>query len=160
MKTVLVYGTFDLLHPGHLYLLEEAKKLGDKLIVGVSTDSFNAVKHKSSFLAYEDRKRMVEAIRYVDQVIPEETWDQKVDDIKKYHVDVVVMGDDWKGSDKFEYLKEYCDVVYLPKMPELSSTRFRGYVTTYVEEIEKDEDNNESRVKRVVERNEGSNKNN
>lgn len=154
MKTVLVYGTFDLLHPGHIYLLEEAKKLGDKLIVGVSTDEFNAVKHKSAFLAYEDRKRMVEAIRYVDQVIPEERWDQKVDDIQKYHVDTIVMGDDWKGSDKFEYLKEYCDVVFLPKMPELSSTRFRGYVTTYVQEVE----NNGETIKRVVGKNEKNSK--
>lgn len=150
MKTVLVYGTFDLLHPGHIYLLEEAKKLGDRLIVGVSTDEFNAVKHKSSFLAYQDRKKMVEAIRYVDMVIPEENWDQKIDDIKKYHVDTIVMGDDWKGSDKFEYLKEYCDVVFLPKLPELSSTRFRGYVTTYVEEIE----GNGEKIKRVVDRSE------
>ena len=154
MKTVLVYGTFDLLHPGHIYLLEEAKKLGDRLIVGVSADEFNSIKHKSSFLAYEDRKRMVEAIRYVDEVIPEKDWNQKIDDIKKYEVDTIVMGDDWKGSDKFEYLKEYCNVEFLPKMPELSSTRFRGYVTTYVEEIEKNEKNEETKIKRVVERSE------
>jgi glycerol-3-phosphate cytidylyltransferase len=158
MKNILVYGTFDLLHPGHIYLLEEAKKLGDRLIVGVSTDEFNSIKHKSSFLAYEDRKKMVEAIRYVDEVIPEKTWDQKIDDIKKYNIDTIVMGDDWKGSDKFEYLKEYCNVEFIPKMPELSSTRFRGFVTTYVQEIEGDvEDKEESRIKRVVERNEESN---
>ena len=149
MKNILVYGTFDLLHPGHIYLLEEAKKLGDKLIVGVSTDEFNAIKHKSAFLAYEERKKMVESIRYVDKVIPEERWEQKVDDIKKYNIDTVVMGDDWKGSDKFEYLKEYCNVVYIPKMPSLSSTRFRGYVTAYVEEIERYGDR-EERVKRVI----------
>ena len=147
MKTVMVYGTFDLIHPGHLYLLEEAKKMGDRLIVGVSTDEFNSIKHKSSFLAYEDRKKMVEAIKYVDLVIPEKNWDQKIDDIKKYNVDTLVMGDDWKGSDKFEYLKDYCNVVFLPKLPELSSTRFRGYVTTYVEDIEGNEDN---MVKKVV----------
>lgn len=155
MKNIMVYGTFDLLHPGHIYLLREAKKLGDKLIVGVSTDEFNAVKHKSSFLAYEDRKKMVEAIKYVDMVIPEENWDQKIGDIKKYNIDTIVMGDDWKGSDKFEYLKQYCKVVFLPKMPSLSSTRFRGYVTTYVEEIENDGE----KVKRIVE-NEEVNKNN
>lgn len=158
MKTILVYGTFDLLHPGHIYLLEEAKKLGDKLIVGVSTDEFNSIKHKSSFLSYEDRKKMVEAIRYVDLVIPEERWEQKIDDIKKYNVDTIAMGDDWKGSDKFEYLKEYCNVVFIPKMPELSSTRFRGYVTTYVEEMETNNTNSESRIKKVVDKNEQSNK--
>ena len=147
MKKIMVYGTFDLIHPGHLYLLEEAKKMGDRLIVGVSTDEFNSIKHKSSFLAYEDRKKMVEAIKYVDLVIPEKNWDQKIDDIKKYNVDTLVMGDDWKGSDKFEYLKDYCNVVFLPKLPELSSTRFRGYVTTYVEDIEGNEDN---MVKKVV----------
>jgi len=157
MKTVLVYGTFDLLHPGHIYLLEEAKKFGDKLIVGVSTDEFNSIKHKSSFLAYEDRKKMVEAIRHVDLVIPEEKWEQKIEDIKKYNVDTIVMGDDWKGSDKFEYLKEYCNVEFVPKMPELSSTRFRGYVTTYVEEMENDEKNGETRIKRVVDRDESLN---
>ena len=155
MKNILVYGTFDLLHPGHIYLLEEAKKLGDRLIVGVSTDEFNSIKHKSSFLAYEDRKKMVEAIRYVDEVIPEKRWDQKIDDIKKYNIDTIVMGDDWKGSDKFESLKQYCNVKFLPKMPELSSTRFRGYVTTYVQEIEENVENvEESRIKRVVENNE------
>ena len=152
MKNILVYGKFDLLHPGHIYLLEEAKKLGDNLIVGVSTDEFNAIKHKSSFLAYDDRKKMVESIKYVDKVIPEEKWDQKIDDVKKYNIDTIVMGDDWKGSDKFEYLKQYCNVVFLPKMPSLSSTKFRGYVTTYVEEIEKNGDS-EEKVKRIVENN-------
>ena len=152
MKNILVYGTFDLLHPGHIYLLEEAKKLGDNLIVGVSTDEFNAIKHKSSFLAYDDRKKMVESIKYVDKVIPEEKWDQKIDDVKKYNIDTIVMGDDWKGSDKFEYLKQYCNVVFLPKLPSLSSTKFRGYVTTYVEEIEKNGDS-EEKVKRIVENN-------
>ena len=152
MKNILVYGTFDLLHPGHIYLLEEAKKLGDNLIVGVSKDEFNAIKHKSSFLAYDDRKKMVESIKYVDKVIPEEKWDQKIDDVKKYNIDTIVMGDDWKGSDKFEYLKQYCNVVFLPKMPSLSSTKFRGYVTTYVEEIEKNGDS-EEKVKRIVENN-------
>ena len=153
MKNIIVYGTFDLLHPGHIYLLEEAKKLGDKLIVGVSTDEFNAIKHKSSFLAYEDRKKMVESIKYVDMVIPEERWEQKIEDIKKYDINTIVMGDDWKGSDKFEYLKEYCNVVFLPKVPALSSTRFRGYVTAYVEEMEKDEMNGE-KIKRIVQNNE------
>lgn len=138
MKRVLTYGTFDLLHPGHVYLLKEAKKLGDELIVGVSTDEFNSIKHKNSFLPYESRKEMVSSIRYVDKVIPETNWDQKVEDIKNLGIDVLVMGDDWKGSDKFEYLKQYCDVVFLPKMEGLSSTKFRGHVEEYVKLMEDD----------------------
>ena len=139
MKKELTYGTFDLLHPGHIYLLEQAKKMGDKLIVGVSTDEFNSVKHKSSFLPYEARKEMVKAIRYVDEVIPEQNWDQKLDDIKRLGIDILVMGDDWKGSDKFEYLKDYCEVRFLPKIEGLSSTKFRGHVEEYVKLMESDQ---------------------
>lgn len=136
MKNILTYGTFDLLHPGHIYLLKEAKKLGDKLIVGVSTDEFNSLKHKTSFIPYEYRKEMVKSIRYVDDVIPETNWEQKIDDIKRLNIDTIVMGDDWLGSEKFEYLKQYCNVIFLPKMEGLSSTKFRGHVEEYVKLME------------------------
>lgn len=125
MKTVLTYGTFDLLHYGHIRLLERAKKYGDFLIVAVSTDEFNEIKGKKSYHNYETRKKMLEAIRYVDLVIPEKTWEQKIDDIKKYNVDVVIMGSDWANSDRFEYLKEYCDVVYLDRTEGISTTKIK-----------------------------------
>ena len=123
LRRVLTYGTFDLLHYGHIRLLQRAAALGDYLIVAVSTDEFNASKGKQSFYTYEMRKEMLEAIRYVDLVIPEESWDQKVTDVDKYHVDVFVMGDDWKG--KFDFLKDKCEVVYLPRTPEISTTKIK-----------------------------------
>ena len=110
MKRVITYGTFDLLHYGHVNLLRRAKQLGDYLIVALSTDEFNEeMKHKKSYFNYEDRKAFLEAIRYVDLVIPEKTWEQKASDIQEYHIDTFVIGDDWQG--KFDFLKEYCDVV-------------------------------------------------
>jgi len=124
MRRVITYGTFDLLHYGHINLLRRAREQGDYLIVALSTDEFNwNEKQKKSYFSYEDRKRMLEAIRYVDLVIPEESWDQKITDVDKYHVDVFVMGDDWKG--KFDFLKEYCEVVYLPRTPEISTTQIK-----------------------------------
>lgn len=122
MKRVLTYGTFDLLHHGHIRLLQRAKALGDFLVVAVSTDEFNAGKGKSSFHDYETRKEIVESIRYVDFVIPEESWEQKLDDVKKYHIDIVVMGDDWADSDRFDYLKEHCELVFLPRTEGISTT--------------------------------------
>ena len=113
MKRVLTYGTFDLLHYGHINLLKRAKALGDYLIVALSTDEFNA------------GKMMLEAIRYVDLVIPEESWDQKISDVKDYHVDVVVMGSDWENSDRFDYLKDYCELVFLPRTPGISTTKIK-----------------------------------
>lgn len=127
MKRVLTYGTYDLLHWGHINLLRRAKKLGDYLIVALSTDDFNkqkAGKHQS-YHSYENRKKMLEAIRYVDLVIPEETWDQKRDDIKKYYVDVVVMGSDWEGDKHFESLRDLCEVVYLPRTEGISTSKIR-----------------------------------
>ena len=125
MKRVITYGTFDLLHYGHINLLRRAKMLGDYLIVAVSTDDFNwNEKNKKCYFSYEERKALVEAIRYVDLVIPEESWDQKPKDIKEYHADVFVMGDDWKG--KFDYLNEYAEVVYLPRTPEISTTQIKN----------------------------------
>lgn len=115
MKTILTYGTFDLLHHGHIRLLKWAKGLGDYLIVGLSTEEFNKIKGKKVYHNYKARKEMLEAVRYVDLVIPEKSWDQKPGDIKKYEADIVVMGDDWKGREEFEYLRKYCDVQYLKR---------------------------------------------
>lgn len=125
MKRVLTYGTYDLLHYGHINLLKRAKELGDYLIVALSTDEFNlAEKGKKSYFTYEQRKSMLEAIRYVDLVIPEESWEQKTIDIQKYHVDTFVIGDDWEG--KFDFLSELCTVVYLPRTPEISTTQIKN----------------------------------
>lgn len=127
MKTVITYGTFDLLHFGHINLLRRAKALGDYLIVGLSTDEFNREKkHKECFFSYQQRKLLLEAIRYVDLVIPETCWEQKREDVRKFGggVDVFVMGDDWKG--KFDYLREEgVEVVYLPRTPEISSSQIK-----------------------------------
>ncbi len=126
MKTVLTYGTFDLFHIGHLRLLERAKALSDggKLIVAISTDEFNwNMKQKRSAIPYADRAAIVGALKCVDLVIPEESWEQKVNDIEKYKVDTFVMGDDWIG--KFDFLKSHCDVVYLPRTEGISSTQIK-----------------------------------
>lgn len=124
MKRIITYGTFDLLHYGHIRLLQRAKALGDYLIVGLSTDQFNLDKGKTSFFSYEERKLMVEAVRYVDLVVPERDWDQKVQDIAKFNIDLFVIGDDWVG--KFDFLKDYCDVEYLPRTPEISTSLIKG----------------------------------
>ena len=126
MKRVLTYGTFDLLHYGHIRLLKRAKELGDYLIVALSTDEFNAIKGKKAYHNYETRKKMLEAIRYVDLVIPEKNWEQKIDDIKEYKIDVTVMGGDWAGSDKFEYLTEYCELVYLDRTEGISTSKIKN----------------------------------
>ncbi len=124
MRRVITYGTFDLLHYGHINLLHRAKELGDYLIVALSTDEFNwNGKQKKCYFSYEKRKQLLEAVRYVDLVIPEESWDQKTTDVQLYKVDTFVMGDDWKG--KFDFLKDYCEVVYLPRTPEISSTQIK-----------------------------------
>lgn len=125
MKRILTYGTFDLLHYGHIRILKRAKELGDYLVVAISTDEFNAIKGKKAYYDYETRKKMLEAIRYVDLVIPEETWEQKIKDVQDYHIDVVVMGDDWAGSDKFDYLKDYCEVKFLERTPGISTTQIK-----------------------------------
>ena len=125
MVRVLTYGTFDLLHYGHIEILRRAKALGDYLVVAISTDEFNKGKGKTSFYDYETRKRMLEAIRYVDLVIPEESWEQKLNDVREYKIDKVVMGSDWEGSDRFDYLKEYCEVIYLPRTPRISSSHIK-----------------------------------
>lgn len=125
MKRVITYGTFDLLHFGHINLFKRAKELGDYLIVAVSTDEFNLIeKNKKSYFSYDERKQFVEAVRYVDMVIPEECWDQKIKDIYKYDIDVFVIGDDWQG--KFDFLKnEGVEVIYLPRTQGISSSIIR-----------------------------------
>ena len=119
-KVILTYGTFDMFHIGHLKLLKRLSALGDELIVAVSSDAFNELKGKKTIIPYKQRAEIVEAIKYVDKVIPEENWEQKVEDIKKYSVDTFAMGHDWEG--KFDVLKEYCDVVYLPRTEGISTT--------------------------------------
>ena len=123
-KTVLTYGTFDLLHYGHLEILRRASLLGDKLIVGVSTDKFNEIKGKTCVLPYQKRKELIESLDYVDKVIPENNWDQKVTDIQDNDIDIFVMGDDWKG--KFNELKVFCEVIYFPRTNGISSTKLRS----------------------------------
>lgn len=124
MKRVITYGTFDLLHYGHINLLRRAKTLGDYLVVCLSTDEFNwNKKQKKCYFNYEIRKQLLEAIRYVDLVIPEQKWEQKIVDIQEYHIDTFAIGDDWIG--KFDFLKEYCEVVYLPRTPEISTTEIK-----------------------------------
>jgi glycerol-3-phosphate cytidylyltransferase len=123
MKTVITYGTFDILHIGHINLLRRARALGDRLVVGLSSDAFNRGKHKSSLLDYGNRKVVLEAIRYVDEVFPEDSWEQKPDDIRKYKADIFVMGDDWAG--KFDFLAGFCEVRYLPRTPEISTMEIK-----------------------------------
>lgn len=121
-RRVLTYGTYDLLHFGHVRLLKRAAALGDYLVVALSSDEFNALKGKQSFYPYEVRKEMLESVRYVDLVIPEDRWEQKIDDVLKYDIDVVVMGGDWAGDPRFEILKDYCEVVYLDRTEGISTT--------------------------------------
>lgn len=124
MKKVITYGTFDLLHYGHINLLKRAKELGDYLVVVLSTDEFNwKMKQKKCYFNYEKRKALLEAIRYVDLVIPENNWEQKISDVKEFKIDTFVMGDDWQG--KFDFLKDYCKVIYLPRTPEISTTQIK-----------------------------------
>ena len=125
MKKVITYGTFDLLHYGHINLLRRAKSLGDYLIVGLSTDEFNnKEKNKECYFDFENRKLLLDAVRYVDLVVPEENWEQKISDIQKYNIDVFVIGDDWKG--KFDYLKDLgVEVVYLSRTEEISTSKIK-----------------------------------
>jgi glycerol-3-phosphate cytidylyltransferase len=124
MRRVITYGTFDLLHYGHINLLRRAKTFGDYLIVVLSTDEFNQKeKQKKCYFPYEERKVMLESIRYVDLVVPEKSWEQKETDIIEFRISTFVMGDDWQG--KFDFLKHLCEVVYLPRTPEISTTQIK-----------------------------------
>ena len=125
MKKVITYGTYDLLHYGHIELLKRASELGDYLIVCLSTDEFNHnAKNKTCYYNYDTRKKMLEAIRYVDLVVPEDNWEQKKDDVIKYDVNTFVIGDDWKG--KFDFLNDKCEVVYLERTEGISSTQIKA----------------------------------
>ena len=123
MTTVLTYGTFDLLHEGHINLLRRARELGDQLIVGLSNDEFNQMKNKKTYFEYSSRRLILESIVYVDEVIEEKNWEQKIDDVRRLGVDIFVMGDDWTG--KFDFLKEYCQVIYLPRTSGISTTKIK-----------------------------------
>ena len=125
MKRVITYGTFDLLHYGHINLLQRAKALGDYLVVALSTDEFNwNSKNKKTYFPYDVRKKLLESIRYVDLVIPEENWEQKISDVQLYKIDTFVIGADWEG--KFDFLKDFCEVVYLSRTPEISTTQIKN----------------------------------
>jgi glycerol-3-phosphate cytidylyltransferase len=131
MKTVLTYGTFDLFHIGHLNLLKRARALGDKLIVAVSTDEFNATKGKTTLMPFEHRVELVRSVRYVDEVIAEHQWEQKIADVQQHKVDVFVMGSDWQG--KFDFLTPYCEVVYLPRTDNVSSTDLKKAIQVFMQ---------------------------
>ena len=123
-KVVLTYGTFDLIHYGHIRILKRARELGDYLIVGLSNDAFVQEKNKKCYFTYELRRELLEAIKYVDLVIEEKVWEQKIPDVLKYQVDVFTIGDDWAG--KFDFLKEYCEVVYLPRTDGISTSSMKA----------------------------------
>lgn len=123
MKKIITYGTFDLLHYGHVNILKRARELGDYLIVGLSTDEFNDLKGKGAYHPYEERKMILEAIKYVDEVIPEDNWEQKASDVITHNIDLFVMGSDWEG--KFDELNEFCEVVYLPRTEGVSTTKIK-----------------------------------
>lgn len=123
MKRVITYGTYDLLHYGHIELLRRAREMGDYLIVALSTDEFNKLKNKKSYYNYEQRKMMLESIRYVDLVIPESNWDQKTKDVDRYEVDTFIMGHDWEGE--FDFLKDKCEVIYLKRTEGISTSQIK-----------------------------------
>lgn len=129
-KTIITYGTFDMFHIGHLHLLQRLKDMGDKLIVGVSTDEFNDIKKKKTLIPFDQRKEIIANIKCVDHVIAEETWEQKVRDIQKYNVNIFAIGDDWKG--KFDYLEEYCEVIYLERTKNISTTQLKKSLTNFL----------------------------
>lgn len=129
MRKVITYGTYDLLHIGHINLLRRAKELGDFLIVAISTDEFNELKGKKTVIPYRERAEIIKSIRYVDEVIPEENWEQKVQDIRNHHIDVFTMGDDWEG--RFDFLKEHCKVEYLKRTESISSTLLKEEISRF-----------------------------
>ena len=128
--TILTYGTFDMFHIGHLKLLQRLSELGDELIVAVSSDEFNELKNKTVLIPYEQRAEIVSNIKCVDKVIPEHNWDQKITDVQKYNVNIFAMGDDWEG--KFDFLEEYCEVVYLERTKDISTTQLKKSLTNFL----------------------------
>jgi len=129
-KIIITYGTFDMFHIGHLKLLQRLKKLGDELIVAVSTDEFNELKGKKTLIPYGQRAEIVENIKCVDIVIPENDWKQKLKDVQQYNVDIFAIGDDWEG--KFDFLKEYCEVVYLERTENVSTTKLKKSLSNFL----------------------------
>ena len=129
-KTIITYGTFDMFHIGHLKLLERLKAMGDRVIVAVSTDEFNLGKGKKTLIPYDQRAAIVQAIEHVDLVIPEESWEQKLTDVKKYGVDTFAIGDDWSG--KFDFLEDLCEVVYLSRTKDISTTDLKKSLTRFL----------------------------
>ncbi len=129
-KRVITYGTFDMFHVGHLRLLKRLKEMGDELIVAVSTDEFNEIKGKKTLIPYEQRVERLSSIEYVDRVIPEKSWEQKIADVKKYKVDLFVIGNDWEGE--FDFLKEYCEVKYLERTQDISTTQLKKSLTNFL----------------------------
>lgn len=136
MKTVITYGTFDLFHVGHIRLLKRLSQLGDRLVVGLSSDEFNELKGKKSFFSYQERAEIVGACKYVDAVFPEHNWEQKLSDVKTYNVDIFAMGDDWCG--KFDFLEDLCEVIYLPRTEDISTTQIKSSLSAFKnEELER-----------------------
>ena len=135
-KIIITYGTFDMFHIGHLKILQRLEKLADKLIVAISTDEFNKQKGKKVLIPYEQRAEIVNNIKCVDQVIPEYSWEQKIEDIKKHNVDIFAIGDDWEG--KFDFLKEYCEVVYLKRTENISTTKLKKSLSNFLSIPKKD----------------------
>lgn len=129
-KKIITYGTFDMFHVGHLRLLKRLKEMGDELIVAVSTDEFNLLKGKKVLIPYEQRVEILEGIKYVNEVIPEYSWEQKIDDIKKYDIHTFAIGSDWQG--KFDHLKPYCEVVYLDRSENISTTKLKKSLTNFL----------------------------
>lgn len=139
MKTVITYGTYDLLHIGHIRLLKRLRKLGDRLVVGISSDEFNEKKGKKSFFCYRERAEILAACKYVDEVFPEHCWEQKPQDIARFKADIFAMGSDWEG--KFDDLEQYCKVIYLPRTEDVSTTEIKKKISLYdskkISELEK-----------------------
>lgn len=130
-RTIITYGTFDLFHIGHLKILKRAKMLGDRLIVGISTDSFNLKKNKKTVIPYHERAEIISHIKFVDHVLPETNWEQKRNDIIKHNVDIFVMGNDWEGE--FDFLSKYCEVKYLPRTKGISTTKIKKHLQHHTE---------------------------
>lgn len=125
-RTVLTYGTFDMFHVGHVRLIQRLTELGDRVIVGVSTDEFNLQKGKRAIFTYPYRAEIIASLKGVEHVIPEETWEQKSEDIRRHDVDLLVMGEDWVG--KFDHLASLCEVRYLPRTRNVSTTSIRAAI--------------------------------
>ena len=128
MTTVLTYGTFDLFHYGHVRLLKRLQELGDRLVVGLSSDEFNMLKGKQTVIPYEHRREILLACRYVDDVFPERNWEQKPNDIEREKADIFAMGDDWVG--KFDDLSKLTKVIYLPRTRGISTTEVKQFAKT------------------------------